>query len=234
MIIWGKIQEFSIFSILQFLAACRKSGVLEIQDFEEYGYVYMNDGRVDAISIPLSDDLLGHRLVAAGVLTPEQLNECLLSRGGDEDHQPLGVLLLKRGYTDRKTLQEIVNRQTYDQALQLSNWTSGTFKFVVPDRPIRFPITPSIDVQELLLDASRRLDEGERPRREKIHVEEEICLTCTIRCTEEIRARYLKSDICLWRNMPTIVKDHAFTTLKRRYRPDTDDDDGRGGDLPFL
>lgn len=232
MIIWGKIQEFSIFSILQFLAAYRKSGVLEVQDFEEYGYIYMNDGRVDAISLPLSDDLLGKRLVAAGVLSNEQLNECLLSRGGDENHQPLGVMLLKRGYTDRKTLQEIVNRQTYDQALQLSNWTSGTFKFVVPDQEIRFPITPSIDVQELLLDASRRLDEGERPRREKIHVEEEVCLTCTIRCTDEIKGRYLKSDICLWRNMPTIVKDHAFTTLKRR--PRQDDDDGGGGDLPFL
>lgn len=232
MILWGKIQEFSIFSILQFLAAYRKSGVLEIQDFEECGYVYMNDGRVDAISLPLSDDLLGSRLVAAGVLSPEQLNECLLSRGWDESHQPLGVMLLKRGYTNRKTLQEIVNRQTYDQALQLSNWTSGTFKFVVPDREIRFPITPSIDVQELLLDASRRLDEGERPRREKIHVEDEVCLTCTIRCTDEIKVRYLKSDICLWRNMPTIVKDHAFTTLKRR--PRQDDDDGGGGDLPFL
>jgi hypothetical protein len=170
--------------------------------------------------------------VAAGVLSPEQLNECLLSRGRDETHEPLGVMLLRRGYTDRKTLQEIVNRQTYDQALQLSNWTSGTFKFVVPDLEIRFPITPSIDVQELLLDASRRLDEGERPRREKIHVEEEVCLTCTIRCTDEIKARYLKSDICLWRNMPTIVKDHAFTTLKRRSRQD--DDEAGGGDLPFL
>jgi hypothetical protein len=232
MILWGRIQEFSVFSILQYLAAYRKSGVLEIQDFEEYGYVYMRDGRVDAISLPMSDDLLGSRLVAAGVLSSEQLNECLLSRGEDESHRPLGVMLLKRGYTDRKTLQEIVNRQTYDQALQLSNWTSGTFKFVVPDQEIRFPITPSIDVQELLLDASRRLDEGERPRREKIHVEEEVCLTCTIRCTDEIKARYLKSDICLWRNMPTIVKDHAFTTLKRR--PRHDDDDGGGGDLPFL
>ena len=89
-------------------------------------------------------------------------------------------MLLKRGYTDRKTLQEIVNRQTHDQALQLSNWTTGTFKFVIPDREIRFPITPSIDVQNLLLEASRRLDEGERPQAEKIHVEEEICLTCTI------------------------------------------------------
>lgn len=232
MILWGRIQDFSIFSILQFLATYRKTGVLEIQDFEEYGYIYMTEGKVDAISLPLSDDLLGTRLVAAGVLTEDQLKECLLTFAQETTQEPLGVMLLRRGYTDRKTLQEVVNRQTHDQALQLSNWTNGTFKFVIPDRAIRFPITPSIDVQNLLLEASRRLDEGERPRREKIQVEEEICLTCTITCSDEIKARYLKSDICLWRNMPTIVKDHAFTTLSRRgKRPEGEDEQQ---DLPFL
>ena len=233
MILWGKIQDFSIFSVLQFLASYRKGGILEIQDFEEYGYVYLTDGKVDAISLPLSDDLLGTRLVLSGALTVEQLKECLLGYSQEDRREPLGIVLLKRGYTDRATLQRVVDAQTRDQALQLSNWTSGTFKFVIPDRPIRFPITPSIDVQELLLEASRRLDEGERPRKVKIQVEEEICLTCTIACSDEIRARYLKSDICLWRNMPTIVKDHAFSTLTRRGRGDQDDEYGYH-DLPFL
>lgn len=230
MIIWGKIQDFSIFSILQFLATYRKSGILEIQDFEEFGYIYMTDGKVDAISLPLSEDLLGTRLVRAGALTDDQLKECLLGYGQDDRRDPLGVILLKRGYTDRATLQKAVDAQTHDLALQLSNWTSGTFKFVVPERPIRFPITPSIDVQELMLEVSRRLDEGERPRKIKIQVEEEICLTCTVACTEEIKARYLKSDICLWRNMPTIVKDHAFTTIRLRSDPEQQP----AHDLPFL
>lgn len=231
MILWGKIQDFSIFSILQFLATYRKNGILEIQDFEEYGYIYMTEGNVDAISLPLSDDLLGNRLVAAGALTEEQLKECLMTYAQEDNREPLGVMLLQRGYTDRRTLQEIVNRQTYDQALQLSNWTSGTFKFVAVETPVQFPITPSISVQELLLDASRRLDEGERPRREKIQVEEEMCLTCTIACSPDIKDRYLKSDICLWRNMPTIVRDHAYTTIQKRRE---EEDEGRHPDLPFL
>jgi len=230
-ILWGRIQDFSIFSILQFLATYRKSGVLEIQDFEEYGYVYLSNGKVDAISLPLSDDLLGNRLVQAGILTQEQLKECLLGHAQEDTREPLGITLMKRGYTDRKTLQELVNAQTHDQALQLSNWTTGTFKFVVPERPILFPITPSIDVQALLLEASRRLDEGERPRKVKIHVEEEICLTCTVACTEEIKARYLKSDVCLWRNMPIVVKEHAFTPAGDG---NENGDGDPGHDVPFI
>ena len=101
----------------------------------------------------------------------------------------------------------------------------------MPERPILFPITPSIDVQNLLLEASRRLDEGERPRKVKIHVEEEICLTCTVACTEEIKARYLKSDVCLWRNMPIVVKDHAFTPAG----DGSENGDGDPGhDVPFI
>lgn len=232
MILWGRIQDFPIFAVLQFLAQYRKSGVLEIQDFEEFGSVFLTEGRVDAISLPLSDDLLGKRLVAAGVLTEEQLRECLLEAHEGDTTEPLGLLLLRRGYTDRATLQEIVNQQIYDQALELSDWRTGTFKFTVPEQPIQFPITPSIDVQTLLLDASRRLDEGDRPRREKVVVEDEICLTCTVECNEHIKARFLKNDVCLWRNMPAIAKDHLFPrTRKGRRRQDEEDE---FQDLPFL
>jgi len=231
-ILWGRIQDFPIFAVLQFLAQYRKSGVLEIQDFEEFGSVFLTEGRVDAISLPLSDDLLGKRLVAAGVLTEEQLRECLLEAHEGDTTEPLGLLLLRRGYTDRATLQEIVNQQIYDQALELSDWRTGTFKFTVPEQPIQFPITPSIDVQTLLLDASRRLDEGDRPRREKVVVEDEICLTCTVECNEHIKARFLKNDVCLWRNMPAIAKDHLFPgTRKGRRRQDEEDE---FQDLPFL
>ena len=65
MILWGNIREFPLFSILQFLASQRRSGVLEIQDFEEFGAIYLTNGRIDAISMPLSDEALGGKLVVA-------------------------------------------------------------------------------------------------------------------------------------------------------------------------
>lgn len=229
MILWGKIQDFPIFAVLQFLAAYRKTGILEIQDFEEVGSVFVTRGRVDAISLPMSDDLLGRRLVKAGALSEEQLRECLLDSVDEDDPAPLGVILLRRGATDRETLQRIVNQQIHDQALELANWKSGTFKFVVPAEPIVFAITPSVDVQTLLLEASRRMDEGDRPRREKVVVEDEICLTCTLECNDAIKSRFLKSDICLWRGMPAIAKDHAFPGVRHRHL----DQDERE-DLPFL
>ena len=47
-------------------------------------------------------------------------------------------------------------------------WNTGTFRFIMPGEPIHFRVVPSVSVENLLLDAYRRVDEGERPRREKI------------------------------------------------------------------
>ena len=131
-----------------------------------------------------------------------------------------------------RALVEIVNRHTADQVMQLMYWNTGTFRLSSSGTPVRFPITPSLDVENLLLEAYRRVDEGERPRREKVSIEEELCLTCTLECTPAIKERYLKLDVCLWRNMPSVLKDPMFRNARRARRlvlEESDEDD-----LEFL
>ncbi len=103
MILWGRIQDFPIFAVLQFLAQYRKSGVLEIQDFEEFGSIYLTAGRVDAISLPLSDDLLGRRLVAAGFCQRSSCASACWSTTPTTRNR--WSALLHRGYTDQSTLR---------------------------------------------------------------------------------------------------------------------------------
>jgi hypothetical protein len=231
MILWGNIREFPLFGILQFLAAQRKTGVLEIQDFEEYGCIYLTNGRIDAISLPSSEETLGMRLVAEGALTEAQVKDCWMSCTEGDVTEPVTGVLLREAKADREFLVEIVTRHTADQLMQLMYWNSGTFRLSMPDRPIVFDVVPTADIEGLLLEAYRRVDEGERPRREKVLVEEELCLTCTIECNESIKTRYLKQDVCLWRNMPSILRDPVFRTMKRRSSVVEEDD---ADDLSFI
>jgi len=69
---------------------------------------------------------------------------------------------------------------------------------------------PSYDVEGLLLEAYRRVDEGERPMREKDNKDQDPCSICSLECTPEIKQRYLKPDVCLWSNMPSVLKDPLF------------------------
>ncbi len=216
MILWGDIAEFPLFGVLQFLATQRRTGVLEIQDFEEQGAVYLSAGRIEAISLAQADEDLGSRLVAAGALTETEVKECWMRWSNDDEGPPLLARLLQAAHADTPALVSVVDKHAADQVMQLMYWTSGTFRFIVPAHLAHFRAVPSISVENLLLDAYRRVDEGERPRREKIFVEEELCLSCTMECSDKIKARYLKQDVCLWRNMPSVLKDATFQGRRRK------------------
>ena len=234
MILCGDIAEFPLFSVLQFLAAQRRSGLLEIQDFEEQGTVFLSAGRIQAVSLVQGDEELGSRLVAVGALTEIEVKECWMRwSNGDEEGMPLIAHLLNAAKADPKVLASIVDRHVSDQVMQLMYWNSGTFRFVLPAMSINFKTVPTVTVENLLLDAYRRVDEGERPRREKLLVEEELCTNCTIECTEAIKARYLKQDVCLWRNMPSVLKDPSFDGKKRK-RPVEEIEDPGPDDLAFI
>jgi len=233
LILWGDIAEFPLFSVLQFLASQRRTGVLEIQDFEEQGAVYLSAGRIEAISLAQADEDLGSRLVAAGALTETEVKACWMRWSNDDEGLPLLARLLQAAHADTAALVSVIDRHAADQVMQLMYWSTGTFRFVKPARVVHFRVVPSIPVENLLLDAYRRVDEGERPRREKVLVEEELCMSCTMECSDKIKARYLKQDVCLWRNMPSVLKDSHFGgRRKKRTREILEDDDP--DDLSFI
>ncbi len=232
MILWGKISQFSVFMVLQLLASYRKSGLLEIEDKEERAIIYLREGFIEAVSVPRSDHLLGARLVKAGLLSASDLRKIILSSATQEKREFLGITLMNSGKVDKQEIANVIAEQAYENTLELSNWVEGTFKFVVPRKTVVFPISPHINVQHLLMETSRRLDEGQRPTKEKGALpDDELCASCTSNCSSTEKDKYLKDGICLWRNMPVIVREAIFS-------PDGsvqyEEEEEKFSDLPFL
>lgn len=210
MLLQGFIRRFSLTAVLQFLAQAGSTGVLEVRDFEEYGFIYLFEGRVEAISLPVTDEKLGTRLVRAGVLTSEQLSEMLLEDAAmtreERRRAPLGQRLVARGYTDEKAIHDIMARQTLDQVFELAHWQNGIFLYDEPEEMPTFSIKVQGNVQELLMEACRRIDEGERARKSRHVVMDEVCYACptAYTCTPRIQRQYRKADICLWRDLAAV------------------------------
>ena len=213
MILWGKISHFSVFMVLQLLASYNKSGQLEIEDNEERAIIYLMDGFVEAVSVPRSDHMLGAKLVKSGHLSQTDLRKIILAKTlKDEERDFLGLTLMKSGLVEPEIIAETITEQAYENTLELSNWVEGTFKFKVPRQPLMFPLPPRINVQHLLLETSRRLDEGQRPTKSKMVLPgDELCRSCSANCSEEQKNKYLKDGICLWRNMPAITREAIFS-----------------------
>jgi len=215
MLLEGSIHKFNLASVLQFLAQSAASGVLEVRDFEEYGFIYLVEGRVEAISLPVTDEKLGTRLVKAGCLTEQQLAEALMEDSGLSHDQkklkPLGQRLIDKGYTTSESIRAIMERQTLDQVFELAHWSTGVFLYDEPEQMPRFQVAIQGDVQGLLLDAYRRIDEGERARKAENVVENEVCYACPLdgECGPVIKTKYLKKDLCLWREMAAVLDENS-------------------------
>lgn len=234
MILWGKISQFSVFMVLQLLASYQKSGLLELEDKEERAIIYLKDGFIEAVSVPHSDHMLGARMVKAGLISAGDLRKIILSSALRDKREFLGITLMNTGTVDKQAIAKIIAEQAYENTLELSNWVQGTFKFVIPTKPVVFPISPHINVQHLLLETSRRLDEGQRPTKAKQALpDDELCTSCTSDCSENQKEKYLKDGICLWRNMPVIVREAIFSPETKN---DVEGEDAERvvPDLPFL
>lgn len=210
----GSIHRFNLASVLQFLAQNSATGVLEVRDFEEYGFVYLVEGRVEGISLPITDELLGTRLVKAGCLTESQLREALMEDAsltpGEKRLKPLGQRLVERGFTSEASVREVMKRQVLDEVFELAHWRNGVFCYDEPDEMPVFQVKIQANVQGLLLDAQRRIDQGERPCKGTADDDEnEACFACPLdsECTDAIKAKYLKHDVCLWRKMTAVLDD---------------------------
>ena len=219
MLLQGSIRRFNLADVLQFLAQGNATGVLEVRDFEEYGFIYLVAGRVEGISLPVTDQKLGTRLVEAGLIEEAQLAELLLEDAAmskeERMRKPLGQRLVERGYADAQVIHDIMGRQTHDQVFELAHWRNGTFIFEEPDEMPAFHVRIEGNVQELLMDAYRRIDEGEKARKASGVIENELCFACpAIRtCSTQVRKRYLKNDICLWRELAA-MQDEDFDKVR--------------------
>jgi hypothetical protein len=213
MLLTGSIRRFDLASVLQFLAQGQATGIIEVRDFDEFGFIYLIDGRVQAISLPMTDEKLGGRLVRAGLLDEQQLSEVLMAdtllSKEQKKAKPLGQALLDKGYITADQVRDIMAKQTLDQIFALAHWQNGVFEFDESDAMPEFTIRIAGSVQTLLLDAYRRIDEGELMKTSKTVVDNEVCYGCPVaaECSDHIKEKYLKNDLCLWRRMGAIIDD---------------------------
>jgi len=234
MILWGQISQFSVFMVLQLLASYGKSGILELEDNEERATIYLENGFVEAVSVPRSDHLLGARLVRSGHISQAELRKIVLAARFRDHREFIGLTLMKSGKVDQQAIADIIREQAYENTLELSNWVEGSFKFAVPRQPVEFPLSPHINVEHLLLEVSRRLDEGKRPTRAKKEMPgEELCAYCNAGCTAPQKKKYLRDGICLWRNMPVVVRESLHSSIAPpACEKEEEEEEARG--LPFL
>jgi hypothetical protein len=154
----GTLDDFTLPDIFRLMSLAKKTGALEVQRSAGNGKVYFRDGEVYFAESSITRTPLGQKLVRSGVITETQLMKALDIH--KEKGQRLGDVLVAENLVDQEHLLEAVRSQIEDAAFDLLRWDLGEFAWesghgIEPEVPIM------VSVENLIMEASRRLDELE-------------------------------------------------------------------------
>lgn len=130
----GDLAEGSLGDVLRSLAADSATGGLHLRRahngaHDREAVLYLKDGALYAATSSGPRPLLGVRLVAAGAVTREALQEALESQAGELAGWRLGELLVHLGYVDADIVTEFVIEQLLDTLGEVVSWPDGTWRF---------------------------------------------------------------------------------------------------------
>src|SRR5688500_2463011 len=110
MAIKGSLKEASLADVCQLLALGQKTGCLSVTDRSKFGQIFFDRGRITYSRIVNRRDRLGDMLVAAGVLSPDQLADVLVLQMREPDRK-LGELLVERDLLSQENLAKHIRTQ---------------------------------------------------------------------------------------------------------------------------
>lgn len=161
----GNLQDFSATQLLHLINLARKTGTLAVETPQDQARFCFREGKLIYASLDGQDDRLVSILQRAGKIT-EELARTIRARSDIKDDRELGVLLSNAGYVTQKDIVDSVRNYVLEVVYKLFTWPEGTFRFEPNVLPVEGRITVSIDLENVIMEGSRRLREWERLQEE--------------------------------------------------------------------
>jgi tetratricopeptide (TPR) repeat protein len=157
MAIKGSLKEASLPDVVQLLYLGRRTGCLSVANDRNFASIWFDDGWIVFAGMLARNDRLGERLVAAGRITAEQLEQAIATQ--DAVPGRLGAMLVQLGFLTLQELEAELRRQVEGTVFTLFTWTSGTFSFDAGVKPDEGEGMMRLNPEGLLLEGARRVDE---------------------------------------------------------------------------
>lgn len=156
----GRLQDFSITQLLNLIYLARKTGTLSIEASGEQAQIWFREGKLVFASLDTEDGHLARLLFRAGRLSQEQ-TRTILSRAGTTNDKQLGMMLIEAGHVTQDDILASVRRHTQDVVFRVFTWSDGTFRFAPNVLPPEDRISVPINLESIILEGTRRVQEWE-------------------------------------------------------------------------
>ncbi|TEU13365.1 MAG: DUF4388 domain-containing protein [Anaerolineales bacterium] len=157
----GNLRDFSTTQLLNLINLARKTGALTIKAQGTSARLFFKEGKLIHASLGGRDGHLANMLLKAGKLSAEQSRTIQAHSEIDSDKE-LGLLLINADYVTQNDIVQSVKVYILDVVYTLFTWVEGLFYFEPNLLPSEDKITVPINLENIILEGSRRLKEWER------------------------------------------------------------------------
>ena len=154
----GTLDDFTLPDIFRLMSYAKKTGRVDITRSAGEGHVYFREGEVYFAASSLSKEPLGQKLVRMRAVTEGQLMKALDEHKASGER--LGTVLVRTGVVTPDQLEGAIRQQIEDAVFDLLRWELGEFSWE-PGNELDVEIPIAVSVENLIMEASRRLDEFE-------------------------------------------------------------------------
>jgi hypothetical protein len=156
----GNLKDFSTTQLLNLINLAHKTGKLALGKDEQAALLFFKEGRLIHASTNADEGHLAAMLFKVGKLTQDQVNT-LYNRGSSSDRM-IGKYLLDTRMVSRDDIVQGVKDYMLAIVYDLFTWNDGTFLFEQDFLPTKDRITVPLNLDNVILEGSRRIQEADR------------------------------------------------------------------------
>jgi hypothetical protein len=157
----GNLRDFSTTQLLNLINLARKTGALTIEGRNSKAKLYFKEGKLIHAATGAQNGQLTQMLLKAGKLTAEQAR-AIQARSATSSDKELALLLMNAGHVSQTDIIQSVRSYMLELVYTIFTWSDGLFHFEPNALPSDDRITVPVDLENVIMEGSRRIKEYER------------------------------------------------------------------------
>ena len=157
----GNLKDFSTTQLLNLVNMARKTGKLTLGGQSQDTLLFFKEGRLIHATTTTDEGHLAAMLLKAGKLTEDQMSTVNNQQGNASD-KAMGKYLMESRLVSRDDIVQGVKDYMLGIVYDLFAWEDGTFLFEQDILPTRDRITIPLNLDNVILEGSRRIQEAGR------------------------------------------------------------------------
>lgn len=157
----GRLQDFSTAQLLNLINLARKSGKLDLSNPNQGAYLFFKEGRLIHASTNMEEGHLAAMLFKVGKLTQDQV-AAINNQYNSSSDRVIGKYLMDARLVSRDDIVQGVKDYMLGIVYDLFTWTDGSFFFEQDALPAKDRITVPLNLDNVILEGSRRIQEAGR------------------------------------------------------------------------